>query len=210
MLSLRHRKDQAKTYYSGKLYLNPTVEECCGILPRFPSGTRHSFPQLPRMLTAEGLTADASSLGFTSVKGSFHTRGKPSSPGTGPIQWLLLVLFGNSSKGLFQLQSSLWDQMRHLMSLHQSSAAPLRNLASSFPTSLIPHTDLHCSEFSRKPKIKHPPILLQETTIVFLEEQSHDSCPALWPQWHNIMTPSFSFRHVLWLAHHTLSLNLTP
>lgn len=27
MLSLRHRKDQAKTYYSGKLYLNPTVED---------------------------------------------------------------------------------------------------------------------------------------------------------------------------------------
>ena len=71
----------------------------------------------------------------------------------------------------------------------------------SLSTGLVPHTNLHFSEFSRKPEIRHLPIPLQKTATLLLERQSHDSCPALGHHWHNnIMTPSLSFRHALWPA----------
>lgn len=182
------------------------------LLPTSPSEPRHSFPQLPRALNADGLITTATSLGFASAKESFCTHGKASSPGINPIKWLILVLFGNNSKGLSQPQSSLWNQLRSVMALHHSAAAPLPNLSSfSLHRSYFSVPLFLChSGFSRKPKIRHPCILFQRTITLL------DRAVTL-VQYYNT-SDNITLRHPAFLSgrcssqftHHTLSLNLTP
>lgn len=119
MLSLRLKRSKQRHIILGNFYLNPTVR-MLWYTTKIPLRNKAFISSATKNVDCWRTDNRCLSLGIPPPsKGASNHVVKPSSPGTGPIQWLLLVLFGNSSKGLFQLQSSLWDQMRPLMSLHQ-------------------------------------------------------------------------------------------
>lgn len=99
------------------------------------------------------------------------------------------------------------------MSLHHSSGFPSAQTNFFYsPTGLIPHTNLYCSEFSRKPKIKHLATPFQEQVPLFVDRAmalvQHYGTSDITLCHPASLSPSLPSRQVLWPAlHHGLSPN---
>jgi len=152
MLSLRNRKDQAKKYYSGKLYPNPTVGDAVIYYQDPPQKQSIHFLSYQECWLLKDWQQMPPLWDSPQSKGASTPMVRPPPQGQVPSNDCSLSYLGtplkdfSSCRALYGTRWGLWCHCITVQLLPWTIWLP------SFHISLVPHTDLHCSEFSRNPK----------------------------------------------------------